>query len=271
MRVIPVIDLKDGIVVRGVGGRRHEYQAVASILAAQPSPAAVATALVEKLGLRELYLADLDAIAGSPPSWAMYDELLALGTRLWLDAGIADLPQATQVAAHVGIQSSRHAPRAVDGTRSVPTTGGQLARLVVGLESLTDRASLRAMLDAVGPERLTLSIDLKLGQPLAADARWREVAPEQIAADALAVGVRSLIVLDLAYVGEGRGPGTSPLCAAIRRLDATLELVSGGGVRGLHDLKALAAAGCDAALVASALHDGRLTAADIEGFRGRQR
>jgi phosphoribosylformimino-5-aminoimidazole carboxamide ribotide isomerase len=149
----------------------------------------------------------------------------------------------------------------------VPATDGQFARLVVGLESLSDRALLPAMLDLIGPERLTLSIDLTLGRPLAADARWRTAPPEQIAADALALGVRSLIVLDLAYVGESRGPGVSPLCSTIRRLDPSLELVSGGGVRGPHDLEALAAAGCDAALVASALHDGRLTAADLERFR----
>ncbi len=255
MRIIPVIDLKHNTVVRGVGGRRHEYQAVASILAARPSPATVATAFMERLELREAYLADLDAIAGAAPNWAVYDELLALGMRLWLDAGIAD-------------PSSCHAPPAADGTRSVPaTTIQQLARLVVGLESLSDRDSLPAMLDLIGPERLTLSIDLKSGRPLAADARWRETPPEQIAAEALAMGVRSLIVLDLAYVGERRGLGVSPLCSAIRRLDASVELVSGGGVRGLADLEALAAAGCNAALVASALHDGRLTAADLERFR----
>src|SRR5207245_2910600 len=97
-----------------------------------------------------------------------------------------------------------------------------------------------------------LSIDLQGGQSLAADPHWRDQPPEQIAAEALALGVHTLIVLDLAYVGENRGPGVRSLCSAIRRLDTTVELVSGGGVRGVDDLAALAAAGCDAALVASA-------------------
>jgi phosphoribosylformimino-5-aminoimidazole carboxamide ribotide isomerase len=43
-----------------------------------------------------------------------------------------------------------------------------------------------------------------------------------------------------------------------------MELTSGGGVRGRDDLAALADAGCDAALVASALHDGQLTVSDIQ-------
>jgi uncharacterized protein related to proFAR isomerase len=42
-----------------------------------------------------------------------------------------------------------------------------------------------------------------------------------------------------------------------------VELAVAGGVRGLTDLAAVAAAGCDAALIATALYDGRILAADI--------
>ena len=67
--------------------------------------------------------------------------------------------------------------------------------------------------------------------------------------------------------GRSRGGGgtrTLDLCREIRRHHPDLTIVAGGGVRGLDDLKTLADAGCDAALVASALHDGRLTRQDIE-------
>jgi phosphoribosylformimino-5-aminoimidazole carboxamide ribotide isomerase len=76
------------------------------------------------------------------------------------------------------------------------------------------------------------------------------------------VGVRRILVLDLAKVGMGRGAGTEPLCRELRSLDRDLEIIAGGGVRSLADLRSLRAAGCNAALVASALHDGRLNAAD---------
>jgi phosphoribosylformimino-5-aminoimidazole carboxamide ribotide isomerase len=247
MRIIPVIDLKAGIVVRGVGGRREEYRAVSSVLATQPTPAAVAQAFIEKLGLDEIYLADLDAIQGSRPNWSAADDLLALGARLWLDAGVADV---------VGSLGEPNSVRRV----SEPS----LARRIVGLESLADRALLPELLARIGPQRLTLSIDLKAGRPLAADPQWRDTAPEKIAAEALRIGVRSLIVLDLAYVGETHGLGVVALCSAIRRLNRGVELVSGGGVGSARDLEALAAAGCDAALVASALHDGRLVAEDLQ-------
>jgi len=37
----------------------------------------------------------------------------------------------------------------------------------------------------------------------------------------------------------------------------------GGGVRGLDDLNLISRLGCDGALVATALHNGRLTASDV--------
>ena len=74
----------------------------------------------------------------------------------------------------------------------------------------------------------------------------------QIAAAAIAAGVQRLIILDLADVGVGGGVGTLTLCQAIRAAHPQVEIIAGGGVRGLADLQQMAAAGCDAALVASA-------------------
>jgi hypothetical protein len=44
MRILPVLDLMNGVVVRGVGGRRSEYRPVASRLAVSADPADVAAA-----------------------------------------------------------------------------------------------------------------------------------------------------------------------------------------------------------------------------------
>ena len=71
--------------------------------------------------------------------------------------------------------------------------------------------------------------------------------------------MRSMIVLDLARVGTGQGVGTLSLCRQLRALWPEINLVAGGGVRNLADLHDLQESGCHAALVASALHDGRLT------------
>ena len=73
MRVIPVLDLKDGEVVRGVAGRRQEYRPIRSRLSDSSRPVDVAGAFRERLNLRDLYLADLNAIAGEPPAFKTMD------------------------------------------------------------------------------------------------------------------------------------------------------------------------------------------------------
>lgn len=249
MQIIPVIDLMHGRVVRGVAGRRSEYRPIVSRLVAGSDPADVARAFL-RLGLSRMYVADLDAIgvggAGrhrNEPDWACYRGLLDVGADFWIDAGLRDALLAERLARF------EHRRRAIAG-------------VVAALETLPDAATLKRFAGIVGAERLVFSLDLRKGQLMTAADAWRGAAPIECAQMALACGVRRMIVLDVAAVGVGGGVPTLELCRRIRSLDATLEIVSGGGVRGTDDLAQLAAAGCNAALVASALHDGRLTVAE---------
>ncbi len=251
MQVIPVIDLMHAQVVRGVGGRRDEYRPIQSLLAASAEPKTVAQAL-SAAGFRETYVADLDAIRGAAPAWSIYEELMCSGLELWVDAGLSTLEQACEVMRF-----------RLDGQR--------LSAIVAGLESLDGRDALAEMCAAVGPQRLIFSLDLNLGAPLAGSPAWQGLTAEQIALIALRAGVRRMIVLDLACVGMGQGVGTQRLCRNLRCLDNDLQIIAGGGVRGLPDLLSLKRSGCDATLVASALHDGRLTPRDCIGLRGRVR
>ena len=63
MRIIPVLDVMGGIVVRAVAGRRSEYRPLVSKLTTSVEPAEVARTLLAKSGADELYVADLDAIS----------------------------------------------------------------------------------------------------------------------------------------------------------------------------------------------------------------
>ncbi|HVK07511.1 MAG TPA: HisA/HisF-related TIM barrel protein, partial [Gemmataceae bacterium] len=90
MRLIPVLDVLHGVVVRGVGGRRNEYRPVVSRLTSSTEPVEVARALIGHVRPAELYLADLDAIQGRPPAFAVYRAIRDLGVSLWVDAGVRD-------------------------------------------------------------------------------------------------------------------------------------------------------------------------------------
>ena len=244
MRFIPVIYLKSGQVVRGIAGQRNRYQPMVSALAAHSSPPVVAGAFVRRLQATEAYVADLDAIAGSEPDWVAYDQIAAAGLRLWVDAGVGEPCRARDMARWAAGRSPQ-------------------ARVVVGLESVGDPAHLPLIRAALPPDAGAFSLDLMHGKPLNPSAAWQSATPLQIAAGAVSAGFSRLIVLDLAAVGVGRGPASAELCRSLRAACPQVELLSGGGVRGPEDLRQLAACGCDAVLVASALHDGRLTAADL--------
>jgi phosphoribosylformimino-5-aminoimidazole carboxamide ribotide isomerase len=238
VRVIGVVDLRRGQAVHARAGRRELYAPVAAVAGVALEPAGDAVALARSylgpLGVRELYVADLDAIAGGPPQRELIAALAALAAPLWLDAGVTT----------------------AEGARDALALGA--ARLVVGLETLGSFDALADICAAVGGARVVFSLDLRAGEPLAAPGLLPEgTSAAAIAARAAAAGVGALIVLDLARVGTGSGIDVE-LIGRVRAAAPGVPLLAGGGVSGPDDLATLGAAGCEGALVATALHDGRL-------------
>ena len=244
MSILPVMDLLEGQVVRGVGGCREEYRPILSVLCADAKPVTVGRAFAQGLGFREVYVADLDAIQGAEPAWDVYRELTGCGLGLWLDAGLSDVRQARRMS-------------------ELEVSDIRLAGIVAGLESVPGPGALVTMLDHVGPGRLVFSLDLKNGRPLTDSPEWRNVTPESILDQALRIGIQRFIILDLAQVGVGKGVGTESICRDLRRCAPRTQITAGGGIRSVDDVLALQRIGCDAVLVASALHDGRITEHEV--------
>jgi phosphoribosylformimino-5-aminoimidazole carboxamide ribotide isomerase len=69
-------------------------------------------------------------------------------------------------------------------------------------------------------------------------------------------------VLDIGRVGTGCGVDLG-LLEALRRRFPRLRLLAGGGVLTRRDLDRVRDTGCDGVLVASAIHTGRIGAADV--------
>lgn len=236
MRIIPVIDLKAGHVVHAVGGRRDEYRPIRSPLVDSSCPEIVARTFRDRLNLYELYVADLDAIAGAEPAWGVYRTLAGMDLGLMVDAGVRDVATA-QAVQEAGVSG-----------------------VVVGLETVGGPRLLREIGERIGCDAVWFSLDLKSGQPLGDVSDWRDPSAAGIAAEVIASGIRRLIVLDLARVGERGGTGTEELCRRLLDAEPNLQLVAGGGIRDVADLRRLEAAGVSGALVATAIHEGRLPA-----------
>ncbi len=233
MRVIGVIDLKGGKAVHARGGSRELYEPVHSALLSEDQSGdatALTRAYRDRLGLREIYVADLDRITNGGHLSGSVRAIAAVGLPLMVDAGVSSVRSA----------------------RAVLATGAR--RVVVGLETLTSLEELARIVDAVGPPSVVFSLDVRSEQVLTRP-HGLLVGVEAItmAREAEACGIRSVLVLDLARVGGSAGPAMS-LIAKVRGACPTVELIAGGGVRDGRDIDRLAAIGCDAALVGTALH-----------------
>jgi len=230
MEIIPVLDLKGGVVVRARMGERHLYAPIVTPLAATSDPLDVACGLLAVHPFSTLYVADLDAIEGGSDNGAALRRIThgCPGVSLWVDNGIAD------AAAAAGWLDAG------------------LGSLVLGSETQQDAALVRAR---AGDDRVVLSLDFR------GDAFQ---GPADILDDPSAWPAR-VIAMTLARVGSGAGPDLDRL-AAVRRSAPGRRIYAAGGVRDAADLAALARAGIAGALVATALHDGRLGRADIEAL-----
>jgi phosphoribosylformimino-5-aminoimidazole carboxamide ribotide isomerase len=236
-QIIPVLDFKGGKAVHAKGGRREYYQPIRSILHPSSDPIQLSRSIRSELGLGTLYLADLDAIAGSPPALEIYQQLLALGLELWIDCGVTD---ARSADALLVLQS--------------PVT-----TLVAGLETLSGPRALRETVNRAGERRVVFSLDLNDGTALtAAHAGWASTDPLELAHEAIAEGARRLLLLDLARVGTGRGPGSVELLAQIREAYPEIELIVGGGIRAIDQVVELKNLGAAGVLLGSSLHDGSI-------------
>ena len=220
-RLIPVIDLRHGQVVRARAGERDAYAPIDTPLARGSRPADVARGLLDAVGGDRLYVADLDAIMeGCAPDRASLAAVADAcpGVTLWVDAGFSDLLEVERF-----IQLG-------------------LGRPVLGSESQRDAGLVRAL-----GNRAVLSLDSRGDKRLGPDALHDDVSmwPEDV------------IVMTLARVGNGTGPDLSGVSRAVETGEGR-RIYAAGGVRGPEDVARLSAAGVAGALVASAIHDGRL-------------
>ena len=146
--------------------------------------------------------------------------------------------------------------------RTIAVAQQGVERVVVGLETVASPEVVANCADGLG-ERVVFSLDLRGGAPLGKVEKWRTSDAFGVAEQAIELGVRRVLVLDLARVGGGAGTGTEALCARLAAAFPELEVSAGGGVRGADDLRRLRDVGVCNVLAASALHDGRLTPDDL--------
>jgi len=230
MEIIPVIDMKGGEVVHARAGKRDDYRPIETPLSPSSTPRDVVAGLLRRFPFRHLYVADLDAIErrGNHDAALAFLAVEQTDLDLWVDNGIHD------------------------GATAAAWLDRDLGRLVIGSESQTETGLLRAL--RYHP-RAALSLDFR-GDTF--------VGPSEILENA-DIWPERVIVMTLARVGAGQGPDLHRLADIQRRAPRRL-VYAAGGVRTIVDLRALAEMGIAGALVATALHAGTITSADLQSL-----
>lgn len=235
MRIIPVIDLLNGVVVHAKQGQRSHYQPIVSSLTPSSKPIDIVKAFMEVYPFDTLYIADLNAIQGIHISANIHASVIQSiqntfpQLTIWLDTGMRDLNDALQWQ-------------------------GKHLSLVIGTESLksiADYQEIRAKL----LNSIVLSLDFMPGG---------YQGPEEFLHSSQ-YWPSDVIVMTLNHVGSSLGVATQQL-AHQQKLAQHHRLYAAGGVRNLDDIHHLKVLGIHGALVATALHNGRISSTALKSL-----
>lgn len=233
MKIIPVLDVLNGVVVHAVGGERENYHLVKSVLCKSSDPVNVALTF-RSLGFNELYMADLDAILNNNANFSLYKQIKARADlNLMVDVGISDLEKARKVLEN-GVST-----------------------IIIGTETLENLDFVEDAVRLFGENRVITSLDLKGGEVISRSPYIKSMSPVELAKTFQGMGVAQIIVLDLTRVGMNKGINLGIVKEILEQ--TRVEVLTGGGVRDVKDLEKLRSIGVAGVLVATALHNGRLT------------
>jgi phosphoribosylformimino-5-aminoimidazole carboxamide ribotide isomerase len=242
LKIIPVIDILNKTVVHAVKGQRNNYQPIESILFKSTEPIEVAKGF-EALGFNDLYIADLDAIIDCTSNFHTLKSISnETGLKVMVDAGVTSLPRAQKILA------------------------SGISKLIIGTETLQSKKFVEQAVEVFGSDRVVVSLDLKGDKVLVKLGFDGCLNPICLLQDFKRMGVTQIIVLDLLRVGSGEGVSMDFLKKVIAEVG--VDVYVGGGVRDINDLVELRNIGVSGALIATALHTGKISIDELkrEGF-----
>lgn len=228
MKIIPVIDLKNGVVVHARQGNREHYQPINSELCKSPDIFQVIEAFLGIYAFDTFYIADLNAITDQGNHSPLITDVLNCFPHVtfWIDRGYQKYNPCTQ---HHG--------------NALPVLGSESYRN----ETISEIKAYK--------NNFILSLDYSSSEALGAPSLFSEPTfwPENI------------IIMTLERVGSNHGPDLDKLTEFCRQYPDK-NFIAAGGIRNAQDCVLLSEAGIHQALVASALHAGTIKTEDIAGI-----
>lgn len=231
MKIIPVIDLKDGVVVHAWEGRRDQYLPLQTQLCRSADVFQIIQMFVASYCFDTVYIADLNAITLQGNHDRLINDVALYFPEIlfWIDRGY-----------------QRFGER-LEQSNCLP---------VLGSESYRDDNILE--LNTFN-NNFILSLDYSLSETLGAKNLFSspDLWPDHI------------IIMTLDRVGSHKGPDLVKLAEFCSRYP-NKNFIAAGGIRNQQDLLALQAIGIQQALIASALHSGAISADDVAKLQAKK-
>jgi len=233
MKIIPVIDILNKKAVHAKGGKRSEYKSLKSPLFSSDDPINIAITL-EKLGFKEIYLADLDSIINHNTNFEICEQIRdSSKIELIVDAGVNNKELATYLF-----------------NRNVK-------KVIIGTETLTSMSFLKDAVQLFGNSRIVVSLDLQ-GEKMLANFNLGDIKhPFDFFKTIEAFGVSQIIILDLMRVGCELGVNTQLIKKIVEKF--SIDVFVGGGVGSVSDLIELKNLGVSGVLLGTALYSEKIS------------
>lgn len=233
MKIIPVIDIQDGLVVSAQQGQRDTYQPIKSSLCTSNMLESVLNGFLSLYPFDTFYIADLNAITNTGNNQSLINTVILKhkDIKFWVDDGkkTQDLSKTTP-ANHKSIIGSEYQNKKAFQARTKP-----LLNSILSLDFFPNQGY-------TGPREL-------LDNP----ALW----PQDI------------IIMSLECVGKNAGPDLERL-KTFSQKHPDKNFIAAGGVRNESDLCSLKKIGINHTLIASALHSGVITTKVIKNLQAKK-
>jgi len=240
-RIIPVIDILNSQAVHAIKGEREKYKLLKSVLINGSNPTRIALKLKNEYLFNELYIADLDAILQSKPNIAILSKIIHIsGVEIMIDPGIKTKEE---VEKYFKLN---------------------LKSLILGLETLRDINVIKESIKLFDTNKVVVSVDMYNGIIKTNIKEFKNQDILEIVRKLEDLGVFNIILLDLFKVGQKLG-GISPLYLEIRK-QFNGEILVGGGIKDIQDIKEYKSNNFSGVLIGTALHDGSIKIEELRNF-----
>ncbi|MHA1728370.1 MAG: HisA/HisF-related TIM barrel protein [Promethearchaeota archaeon] len=240
--IIPVIDVMGGIAVHAIKGIRNRYESLKTSLTKSSSPIDLIKSYEKKFSFTEVYVADLDSIISEKPNTTLLKDLIDITSlKIMLDAGIRNLYDIIYFK-NIGIQ-----------------------KIILATETIDSLDVIDDAIKELGVDRIVISIDMKNKKILARNLEINKLSISSFIEKILQKGIQKIILLDLVKIGSKCGCYEDSY-GEIRKKFPNIEIIIGGGVKGIEDIKLLRDKEMNGVLIATALHEGVINPGNINEF-----